>query len=175
MNKHLIKLTSLTFVDQWGNFIVREEYVGRIFSATEWLNKFIAERKENYQNLYSMSLSVAPQHSETLHPDYIPLVFEAVGEFYNLKPNQIFERTKKHDILHPRWFAMRICSDRGLTETMIGDASGFDHSTVNNAKVGVTRLLLNNIEKQDEYNRVCDFVLYTIHGRFKEDGSGQQK
>lgn len=174
MNKHYITLRSLTFCDKRGNFIVREEYKARIFRALEWLNKFLSERKQYYQDLYKMELTVAPQHRDTLHPDHIVSIFESVGEYFELRPGEIFKKTRRHEILHPRWFAMKICSDRGLTEEMIGEKIGFNHSTVNNGKVGSIRLMMNDINKQEEFNRITDFALFSLNGEYKSDGSGEE-
>ena len=174
MTKYLVTLKALAFSDERGNFIVREEYQSISFSCTEWCNKFMSDRKAHYEGLFGIKLVMSPRHHEALKVEHIVLVFELIGEYYGLAEGEIFKRTKQHRIAHARFFAMKICADRGLTETEIGDAIGMDHSNINNGKTGCDRLFLKNEAKRGEYELAADFALYAINGRYNEDGSGQK-
>ena len=136
MQKYLIALKALSFSDQRGNFIVREEYESMSFSNMLWADKFMSSRKAYYQDLFDMTLVMAPIHNETLREDQIRKVFELVGEFLKLPEDAIFERTTKWPIVHARWFAMKICADRDMTEAMIAKAIDMTASNVNNGEVG---------------------------------------
>ena len=171
MQQYLVTLKALSFSDERGNFIVREnESIS--FSCMEWCNKHISNRKEHFEGLYKIALYESPIHHESLKSEHIVPIFELVGEYSDLVEGEIFKKTMKQKIVHARWFAMKICADRGLTEHEIGDAIGFDHSTVNNGKTGCARLFLKNEANKGKFNMATDYALFAINGRYKEDGSG---
>ena len=174
MQKYLVTLKAISFSDNRGNFIVREEYVSMSFSCMEWCNKFMSSRKAFYEKEFGMKLVISPIHRESLKVEHIRKVFELVGEYFELEPGEIFKKNRSNRIVFPRWYAMKICADRGLTEHQIADAIGFDHTTVNNGKTGVLNLINQFPERKTEFAMATDFALYAINGRYKEDGSGQK-
>lgn len=170
----LITLTSLSFSTERGVFVVREEYPSTIFSCSEYMNREITARKQHFEAIYGFKLVVSPKHTETLKLEHIKPVFELTGKQFNLTLSEVLEKTKKQEHVTARWYAMKICSDRGLSDSIIGDAIGFDRNTVRHGRDQIDGMLEVDNHIVKEYSRVMDYVLYSINGQFEENGSGKK-
>ena len=175
MQQYLISLKSLAFSDKWGNFIVREEYNNMLFAGQHYLDKFISDRKVYYQNLYNIDLVVSPKHMESLGEDNIIRVFELVAEAMNLPKENVLTRRRSRDHFMPRWYAMKICKDRGLSEQVIADKIGFDRTSIIHGLKSVKNLINLYPDQAKTFAMVTDYALYSLKGKFKEDGSGELK
>ena len=169
----LIRLDSLSFSTIRGEFVVRESRE-MVFSKVDYLEKVISERKSYFEKLYSKTLIASPLYRETLREDQIIKVFEFTAEELGYTINDILEKTKKDEYVKARWYAMKICRDRGISNAVIGKEINYSRGTVKYGVETVESLIAIDRAVSRDYIRCLDSVLHNINGHYAEDGSGKK-
>ena len=171
----LITLNALSFSDNKGRFVMREEYDSLTFSDSKWLNMFIDAKLTELQKTFGVTLSVSPNHRESLRIEDIRMVFKLVAKFQELDPDLIFNKRGRDEYVRARWFAMGICADRGISNQIIADNIGFDRITVRYGREQLFDLIESYPEEEKAFNNIRDLVLFSMNGERAEDGSGKLK
>ena len=168
-----ISLRSIVFHDINGISIVKEEY-SLTFSSHEYAEKFIDERKEYWTNILGIKLVITPMQNETIEEIEIQKVFKLTARAMGISSQFIFRRTRSAAIIEVRRTAIAICVEFGLSVSVIGNAIGFDHSTIIHHRDKFYGLCEYEPGYEDKYNEIKDKVLKKMNGSFSEDGSGKK-
>ena len=169
----LITLNSLSFRGPDNKFIFRQEYAAG-FQDAENMNIFIIGERKFYEERYGRELSVTPFYRESIRIEDILTIFKLVGDQFNLTLEEVLKKTKKEDNVTARWYAMKICYDRGLTDTIIASEIGYDRNTVRYGRNNIEGEMNVNNRTRREFNNIMDIVLCSLNGEREEDGSGKK-
>ena len=172
MNKP-INLLSITFTDQYGEMVVKEEY-SVTFNDVSNAEKFIQQRHTYWQELLSMRLFMSPRQNETIDTIEIQKIFKLVSKHFNISPGNIFRRVRNPNVIEARRFGVAICTYLTLKPQTISDAIGFDRTNIIYHRNKFDGIYEVDIKYREKYERVKDAVLTELNGSYSEDGSGKK-
>lgn len=169
-----ITINSLKFTDERGNLIVQEDYYSLIVVDADHANAFIDSRKTYFEGMFLRKLTVSPDMNETLKLVEIKKVFRYTARKLQIPLEKILSKTRKREYVDARRFAIKICRMRGISHALIAEQIGWDRTTIIHHDKTLTDLMETNDQIFKEYYEVEDYVLTTLNGSFKEDGSGDK-
>lgn len=169
-----ITINSLKFTNERGELIVQEDYYSLIFVDTDHVNKFIDSRKAYFEGLFLRKLTVSPDMNETLKLVEIKKVFRYTARKLQIPIEKILSKTRKRQYVDARRFAIKVCRMRGISHSLIAEQIGWDRTTIIHHDKTLTDLMETDDQIFQDYYEVEDFVLTSLNGTFKEDGSGEK-
>jgi len=168
-----INLLNITFTDQYGEMVVKEEY-SVTFNDVSNAEKFIQQRHTYWQELLSMRLFMSPRQNETIDTIEIQKIFKLVSKHFNISPGNIFRRVRNPNVIEARRFGVAICTYLTLKPQTISDAIGFDRTNIIYHRNKFDGIYEVDIKYREKYERVKDAVLTELNGSYSEDVSGKK-
>lgn len=169
-----ITINSIKFTNEKGGLIVQEDYYSLIFSDADHVNKFIESRKAYFEGLFLRKLTVSPDMNETIKLVEIKKVFRYTARKLQIPTEKILSKSRKRQYVDARRFAIKVCRVRGISHSLIADQIGWDRTTIIHHDKTLTDLMETDDRIFQEYYEVEDYVLTSLNGSFKEDGSGEK-
>ena len=167
-------LNSLIFSDEKGNMIVREDYYSLIFANSDYANTFIENRKAYWEGILVMKMTISPDMNETIKIIEIKKVFRYTARFLNIPVDEVLSKSRKRRLVDARRYAIMVCCQRGMPHSLIAEQIGLDRTTIIHHDNAMRDLMEVDREIREKYYEIEDFVLTTINGLYKEDGSGEK-
>lgn len=171
MNKP-ITLSSLTFSNDRGEFIVRKDYFME-FKDEAQAEIFIQAEFKYFTSLYG-KITFAHNMNDTLTEIQIKSVLRLVSSFLGLRYRDVISKSQKREFVEARRFAVMICIDKGKTRESIYEFLKIDHSTVVHHVKQFRNLTSTDPSYRNKYDECLEFVSISLNGQFKEDGSGEK-
>ena len=169
-----ITINSLKFTNERGELIVQEDYYSLIFVDADHVNKFIDSRQTYFEGLFLRKLTVSPDMNETLKLVEIKKVFRYTARKLQIPLEKMLSKTRKRVYVDARRYAIKVCRMRGISHSLIAEQIGWDRTTIIHHDKELTNLMETNDEIFEQYYEVEDYVLTSLNGTFKEDGSGEK-
>lgn len=169
-----ITLNSLRFSDEKGNMIVQEDYYCLMFANIDLANSFITNRKSYWEGVLITKLTISPDMNETLKIVEIKKVFRYTARNLQIPINEVLSKSRKRRLVDARRYAIMICRERGMSHALIAEQIGMDRTTIIHHENMMRDLMEVDQEINDKYYEIEDFVLTSLNGSFKEDGSGEK-
>ncbi len=168
-----VNLVDIRFSDKGGKQIVREEY-NLIFDSHERAEMFIQNRTAYWKELLNMDLVIAPHQNETIEEIEIQKVFRLTAKAMGISSKYVLRRTRSIKIIEARRIAIAICLDFGLSESVIGQAIGYDRTTIMHHRDKFQDFCESEHGYKDRFIGIRHEVKAKLGGLFESNGSGQK-
>ena len=169
-----ITINGIKFTDERGNLIVHEDYYSLIVVDADHANTFIDNRRVYYEGMFLMKLTVSPDMNETLKLVEIKKVFRYTARKLQIPVEKMLGKTRKRSYVDARRYAIKVCRVRGISHSLIAEQIGWDRTTIIHHDNTLTDLMETDDRVFQEYYEIEDYVLTSLNGNFKDDGSGEK-
>lgn len=153
--------------------IVTEEFQ-TVFCNYNSLEKFINSRHAYWCELFDMNLKVDPKHNSTLNEMDILKVQVLVAEKMEIKMAELTSKSRNADLVEAKRFVVNICIGRGQLINTIARTLDYNHATIIHHRKQFANLYETDKHFRERYDIVEDYVLTSLNGRYKDDGSGEK-
>lgn len=168
-----VTLLNLIFFNKKGEFILNET-ISITFGKYEYMQIEIEERRKYWSEKFDMELTVNPDSQDTLTKSEAESVLIYVCKFLNVDFKLASTKMQDGDYIEARRYAINICKYRKMGNSSIGKALNLNHATIFYHIKKHEGFLKSEIGYAERYDKILDYVMSNVGGRFLEDGSGKK-